>query len=979
MISACIDDSLKSLVESLKIKDWPRKSKEVKKVLQKVPKPSQEPGRACISKYFLSYLKKYNFEWQVWINWFRSTPEHLLKQSDLDGDNILHFLLRQRNINDLQGPLNKISNSERLNLFCQNNNNNKRPLEDAIAIEKKRIEKSKDHNKSDHWKNVKMLYHYVAEHCKVDIFREVINQIQSDVKVSEIEFAFHSISKSQHDCLEKYQEMKSSWGQEINPSIEDQIQIQDDRGNIPLHLATKNVFSDEIHSKRKLDFLKCLLKDGSDISLLNNDAENFRSQVKKMQHSFFDFDMIPNEDKLLDLFVNYNDDILLETIFTRVRSNWRNAKHHNNSSSDPFDSQTCPKARVLINLINKTYHKRDSLKNSFAELMAWHGECHKNSLEEVRLCCFKNIDPTKAYIVFDATKELIKTPISFSYYGTKVLNFSFLIILALRSIDFATDITMTTNFYHLNANSSLFEDFPSEEECENDFKTACFFHQMNMKTFFWTSLMVFIMVYLAEVLFLMSNEKTCHYKSVLSGFCCWQCCRKFKLKSKRGIFKYIIWATSSALNQILVHIYAFVIETFVDYWRTPFNKKVENVTTHVSSYCTGCRCNACRNDECVCIFCSSKMDNGQRANLRDGKYGLEILEDYKNHTSSLSKLVTLSTEDSFMPLIQLSILFPIFLSKIPQTDDSINKKDINQIVEHVGNNWRFFVILSSIVSSILSLSSSLTSTYFSKPGKSAFMTFKTSLLYFVGVLFQVVPKLFSFQLFAFGVVGKLLGPNYIIPSLIILPMLIAILVGTLYFTSKNSDNTCNLLQVSSLLGLSSIYTYVGIEFLWKDESSQERTSTLQPLQQIAHIIYDTTSFILNIIMALTGAKYIDEKVDIYPMIYVAFAMHFLGLILKGAFYLYVHPWTMFKTYRTFYVVIHALLCIVYICGICGISLWLSWNSSINTFIICLYSTFGLLVFVSIFFIQVLSLLLSLKLSNEFSSPHPSPTSRHLGL
>ena len=63
-----------------------------------------------------------------------------------------------------------------------------------------------------------------------------------------------------------------------------------------------------------------MLKDGSDVSLMNNNAETFLSMMKRMPNEWFR--LFENDNELLDFFIEQKDDpdTHLETIFKRMRN-----------------------------------------------------------------------------------------------------------------------------------------------------------------------------------------------------------------------------------------------------------------------------------------------------------------------------------------------------------------------------------------------------------------------------------------------------------------------------------------------------------------------------------------------------------------------------------------------------------------------------------------------------------------------------------
>ena len=133
---------------------------------------------------------------------------------------------------------------------------------------------------------------------------------------------------------------------------------------------------------------------------------------------------------------------------------------------------------------------------------------------------------------------------------------------------------------------------------------------------FWASVTVFLIMYLSEICFMMTHKKSRHYLATLGGFCCWNNCKK-ALCSKKGIFVWTTWIFGSAINQLLIHIYGFVVEGFIEYWRTPLNRKVEFKHEVQRS---SCLCSNCSETSCICVHCSSESSQREgRRLLDDGK------------------------------------------------------------------------------------------------------------------------------------------------------------------------------------------------------------------------------------------------------------------------------------------------------------------------------------------------------------------------
>ena len=347
------------------------------------------------------------------------------------------------------------------------------------------------------------------------------------------------------------------------------------------------------------------------------------------------------------------------------------------------------------------------------------------------------------------------------------------------------------------------------------------------------------------------------------------------------------------------------------------------------------------------------------------------LKDDAFFIKTISKVVVSATENSLMPLVQLSLMFPKMLfwfQKVPENHslkdcfessnynftNPENRDKITECIENLEVSWVFAFTIASIITSLLSMASTLTMTYFSKPGRNTWIKHPSKfIVYFISIIFQVVPRILAYEAFAFGVVGKLM-PDLIIPSLLILPLLMAslrsIVYGVYIRLSKRSDIT-KYVRASLLFGLSSIYSFNEHYFYSDDEKnivskvSKEQdveygsysggynvedveeedleaihyVEDFDPPRQIVtpigvqdnennpskkqfkerkrkniqwcHITYDALSTLENIGLASAGAfNIMDENFDPIYFIIILSILQILGLTSKAAYYLFLHPW-----------------------------------------------------------------------------------------
>mgnify|MGYP001345862194 CR=1 FL=1 len=81
----------------------------------------------------------------------------------------------------------------------------------------------------------------------------------------------------------------------------------------------------------------------------------------------------------------------------------------------------------LVLLAREIFEKRELLKNSFQKLLVWEGEHHRNDSNEIRKCCYNEVDAKKAYIIHHELEQVITKRLKGSYYVVQAFNSMFLI------------------------------------------------------------------------------------------------------------------------------------------------------------------------------------------------------------------------------------------------------------------------------------------------------------------------------------------------------------------------------------------------------------------------------------------------------------------------------------------------------------------------------------------------------------------------
>ena len=666
-----------------------------------------------------------------------------------------------------------------------------------------------------------------------------------------------------------------------------------------------------------------------------------------------------------------------------------------------------------IDLVKEIFEKRELFKDAFLKLLLWEGEFHDNKSGDLRKCCYKNVDQRKAFIIHHELKQVITKKLKFGYYVKQVFNGMFLIFLFMKTLDFVMDITMNVKFYEPICND-IYQNLPNKSTCtfikstqnetaKMEYTIPCYFYEMNKLMLFASGIAIFLLNYLADSFFVMNDKSTNHYKAWMAGYCCWE--QLLKEKKRTFLMRFYWYFVLPVINQITIYVYGFYVRSFGAYWRKKLIKmqKVKNQKTDVKKTDvteTDGDSKKCTNRNCFKNITEKDIKRFDR------------LQDNCDKTVTVGKIITSSTENAFMPLLQLSILFPNFISLFPTNDSqNSNKEWIKKIV---GGNFPLIAILLSVITSLTSMGIALTETYFSKSGRKEYKTTKRWALYFSSIVFQVVPKIFAYQMFAFGFVPYIapegMGPDLIIPVLLTLPLLLSLIRAIVFyfaFAKEDTEKTVGKnIKDSLLFGLATMYVCMennfqyrhnthkslGVEFSTNNSENQspdesptddenesneellvndkESTCLLMPKDENeeeegkdwkcfekCHLLHDISSFLITFAMTVLGALYIKANVDKALFIVVITEMQLFGLLLKSTYYLHVHPWEKLNPNYKTYVKIHQGLTGFFIAGIVATVIYYAVTSTIKIFtitVIFLFIPIGLVSYDNTFMILVVS-------------------------
>ena len=712
-------------------------------------------------------------------------------------------------------------------------------------------------------------------------------------------------------------------------------------------------FLTDTPKKEKLQLMAKMLEGGANPNLLNKNGENFLSTLKKLPDEWFEEHLMVNE-KLRGILIEKGNDASLSFIFDKFRE-----------LNPEGDNQIHP-----IHLAREIFEKRELLKNSFQKLLVWEGEHHRNDSNEIRKCCYNEVDAKKAYIIHHELEQVITKRLKGSYYVVQAFNSMFLIFLSVKSVDFLTDLTMNYKFYNPE-DDDIFKNLPNASTCKEnkdagsmEHTIACYFREMNDWILFVSCLSIFVLNYSADAIFVMTDKSARHYKAIMAGYCCWKAVPKSGTRSK--LLKFYWHFFLPLINQMAIYVYGFWVRTFGTFWRKQMLKmsmiKRKSFDEVDSSKKKKCKAEP-ENPNCFRNITDREIET------------FDKMQDQCDKTVTVGKIVTSSTENSFMPLLQLSILFPNFISLFPseQASDDSSKEGTWEIHKLIGKKFPFALatIITSIIFSLASMGIALTETYFSKSGRKTYKTPGKWALYFSSIIFQVVPKIFAYQIFAFGfipIVGEYLvpeyGPNFIIPTLLLLPLVLSFFRASVFFCTfygKESTKTFGeKARESMLFGLATMFVCMENNFQYQNNSSlntgvaqysqrrrdienqngveyeqvqlrpnvkeekQKRGKVWRSFEKI-HLVHDVTSFILTLTMTALGAYHIHALLDRVLFTVVITEMQLLGLILKNTYYLHVHPWEKLNQRHKTYVKCHKLFTGIYIVGFLVTVIYYAWK------------------------------------------------------
>ena len=402
------------------------------------------------------------------------------------------------------------------------------------------------------------------------------------------------------------------------------------------------------------------------------------------------------------------------------------------------------------------------------------------------------------------------------------------------------------------------------------------------------------MTYSVETIFMVysnlgqKSQAVAHYCQFFSGVCC--------AKHHKRVYTFAFF--SFLFQHITISFYANCMEKYYWFW-THEKSEVRDIASKEKpdEDCGKC----CEDSKMMCVFCNYNLNEFEL------KQVMQNCLDIRN----LGQEILASTENLYMPMVQLTFLFPIFVKWLsvdsPVEIHTEEKNPIKYYMDIIYDNWTAMLILLSVISSITSLTKSQTNVYFSPPQKRNEKTTKNQLVMYISILLQVMVKVFIFQVFAFGLRRRFdFGDVSFFVFVTTLPLLSQVWRGFVIrmfsafkkcykgqFKEACHDTIC---CSNFFHGLLSPSPFI---LLCKTNGGDFK---------IGHYFkFNILSLIENVVLTNIGEKCLLETekcFDLHNLTLIVFIVQFTGLVIHQV-YFYQHPWM--KLRKTAYKILELTL------------------------------------------------------------------------
>ncbi len=735
------------------------------------------------------------------------------------------------------------------------------------------------------------------------ISKKILHDIETKLKQKESTTILHNVCMG--GSIKIYELL-----QESMPQFRDKLRFinhLDEKGNTALHVAASRP------TQGKIEIILKLISEGVDPSKKNKDNRTFldmsvntKSMVRQKleQADEAEFRAMSADQEGLKKFIKLGDDDILQEILTKFKD------HPSNEDTHPID---------LIQDI-WPYAKADKMPNSFKQLLLWEIRHHGSDKEELKNCCKNKLNNTYHLRVYEHISKLVPEKMTLTYYAQKLSNRLFILFLVLNFFDYITDLTVTVNYH--NEWENFLKDYPNRTECQTRETIGCYLNDIDELAPFLFSLIVILAGLVAEFALVTIRTSASVFRAYMTGTCC--CPAKLATAPKIRMYWVLFWYIW--MQSMVTQVYEFFIHEFVEYWQSYTGREDVDAAQLIKRKSDDCpKCRGCDSSTCICIACNRHAP--------DRKDILEKLKDNALFLRCKSKLIVACTENSFMPLLQLSLLFPSVVYLFPKDLDKVDTSDITDVTKAVGSNWRFIVTVTSIVLSVISMATSFTELYFTKRGKQQFKNKKRWIVFFFSIIFQVVGRLMCFQAFTYGVLAQDSGPQLMHLGMTLVALLHILLWTLIFYVKleleddveglKHKDKSCTKDTMDKAIkaliyGFSSLYVFIEFkldeneECYWKERpsaanhnnnnnnnnnSEQAQTGSDNGgegyrVNWMMHTAFDLCMLVENGILLGFGTMYIvDENFNrpTFALTQVAFIA--TGLTFKLIYYSFLHPWT----------------------------------------------------------------------------------------
>ena len=386
-------------------------------------------------------------------------------------------------------------------------------------------------------------------------------------------------------------------------------------------------------------------------------------------------------------------------------------------------------------------------------------------------------------------------------------------------------------FFENEGNSSYCNDFQNES---TNYTSACGVVLLNNLLPFLIGQLILLGSHVLQfVVMCFHHSKFENLICYILGYCCLESYQK-KKKNGYSIRDFTLIIVCGFLLQFFTKVFATIIMPIHLHQAKLNRDKLRNLklldsNEKLALFRSKFECNHCKDcsaKKCICFRCGHLNRESDQTTNQDEIFNEKVGDLHSNmqELGRLDRLVTGCLENTYMPLVQLSLILPLVVEKLNSSQSASD--DITKTV----TIWRqlFFTILS-ISSSLIGLSTTAVDLHFKRDSKEfRGNELKTKLIYHIAMILQISSRLLLFSGFGLFVwidwYHHRLMPLYLITAIIVhcLIVLCLKLLARIYYGQQMNFKDCG---ISSFL---SAYTYVVWDVATGDESSAQNSKTALP-------------------------------------------------------------------------------------------------------------------------------------------------------